>query len=356
MGVQKVRMEECQGTQLPALRARLREVEEGSGDVLRVLQSAGFQIYEKGFTTLIVTCGRMGSYRKAMEIFEAMAKLGVRPNSYTYGALISVCYSAGKWSKALELFYQMREEGCCVDQLVYKHVLPVCIKMGKSDLVLELYRAMQKDQIALEVQTASAVLEACMLCRQWDVAASMLDEYHGDGKVLNHKMYTQLIGACGDHGDVEEALEFFLMMQEVGVNPTSFTCHTMMQAFESAGLVDMGEGLRQEMRKARIFISHETYNSLARLYAKAQRWDEVLSVLNEMSHRNVRITAETEKTLKQCWEKQECSGRTSAGTAFQIKHLFASLNHDAQEWQIKAGRYAMSPSTRKFTPRYAKVA
>lgn len=349
-------MVDCQGVaQLPALRARLREVEEGSGDVLKVLESAGFKIYEKGFTTLIVTCGRMGSWGKAMEIFEAMGALGVKPNSYTYGALISVCYSAGKWSKALELFYRMRDEECCVDQLVYKHVLPVCVKLGRYDLVLELYGAMQEARIGLEVQTATAVLEACMQSRRWDVAASMLDEFHGSGSVLNHKLYTQLIGACGEHGDVEEALEFFLMMQEVGVNPTSFTCHTLMQAFESAGLVDMAVALRQEMRKARIFVSHDTYNCLARLYAKVHRWNEMLSVLGEMMQRSVKITSESEKVIKQLWEKQDGLSGVSPEIAHQVKNVLASLNYDSHDWQIKAGRYVTSPSRRRSPPRYVRV-
>lgn len=347
-------MNDSYGTQLPALRARLREVEEGSGDVLRVLQNAGFQIYEKGFTTLIVTCGRMGSWGKALEIFDAMRILRVDPNSYTYGALISVCYSAGKWSKALELFYTMQEEGCYVDQLVYKHVLPVCIKLGKFDMVLELYSAMQRNQIDLEVQTASAVLEACMRRRRWDVAASMLDEYHGNGNVLNHKSYTHLISACGDNGDVEEALEFFLMMQEVGVNPTSYTCHCMMQALESAGLVEMGAELRSEMRKARIFVNHETYNSLVRMYAKGQRWNELLFVVNEMGGRRVQITTESGEAIKRCWAKQVDSGSTSADVAYKVKNLCASFEYNPQDWQIKAGINVTSSSPWTWT-QYTRV-
>lgn len=340
---------------LPTLRARLKEAAENSGEIARILQEAGPCIGERGYTTMIVTCGRMGSWQKAMEVFESMGIYGVAPNSYTYGALISVLYSANEWQQALNMFFKMQQDGCLVDQLVYKHVMQVCIKLGEFDLVLKLYREIRKEAIELEGLIAASVLTACMRKREWEVAADMLDVYHASNKILSHKLYTQIVGACADHGDVDKALEFFIMMQMVGVHPNSYSCQNMMRAIESAGCVDLGVQFHQEMKESRMFLNDETYNLAVRLYARAGEWGLLLNLATTMMLQAVQISTESKEVILRSYSTHTTSQSMPLDVAWKIKRLGISVEAECNDWQIRAGSHISSASPRRFTQRHVQA-
>lgn len=307
---------------------------------------------EKGFTTLIVTCGRMGSWEKAIAIFDSMHLQGLQPNSYTYGALISVCCSAGECDRALQYFEQMkacavRRPECTPDALVYKNLVPECVKHGKFDLVLTLYKEIVAAGIKVDKNTLSSILDSTMRRRRWDVAGRVLDDVHSSDMVLAPKTYTKLITACADHGDLDDALQFFLVMQMVGLTANTYSCRGLMRAIETAERADMGIELVQGMRQNEIYVSNETYNSLLRVLAKCGEWDELLNLVNEMKKAGLGISIESMALITKCRANQLPEGDATGNMLIsKMNRVGVAINPtDAQGWSIGVGSPLSARST-----------
>ncbi|GMH41449.1 hypothetical protein BSKO_09359 [Bryopsis sp. KO-2023] len=329
---------------LPSMRAALKSAKEGCGEVERIIELAEFSIGERGFTTLIVTCGRMGSPKKAIEIFRAMSVRSIRPNSYTYGAIISVCCSASQCDLALKYYEEMRaaaaeDASCKPDARVYKNLVPTCLQHAKFDIVLALFEEISSAGIEADKLTLESVLEASWRRRRWDVAARVLDDSHARDQILSPRAYTKLLGACADHGDLDQGLEFFITMQMAGVPANTYSCRGLMRAIESGGRADMGIGLVNQMLESKIFVSNETYNCLLRVVSKCGLWNELISIVTEMRQLGIAITVESRAVIMQCHNAQLGASDTSTASfvASKMKGLGIAIDSDAQGWSIGAG-------------------
>jgi pentatricopeptide repeat protein len=60
------------------------------------------------FNALIVACGRSGASNDAIELFEEMQKLGVRPDRITYVGVISATTASGQWDLAQSFIRKMQ--------------------------------------------------------------------------------------------------------------------------------------------------------------------------------------------------------------------------------------------------------
>lgn len=74
----------------------LVEAREGTGEVRSVLLSAAFRPRLPGLTKLVSKLSKEGSWRKALEVFETVEELGVRPDTALTNSAISACDKGGE--------------------------------------------------------------------------------------------------------------------------------------------------------------------------------------------------------------------------------------------------------------------
>jgi len=57
-----------------------------------------------GLTKLVSQMSREGHWAKALEVYESLDAVGVRPDTTITNAAISACDKGGQWEKALQVF------------------------------------------------------------------------------------------------------------------------------------------------------------------------------------------------------------------------------------------------------------
>ena len=65
-----------------------------------------------------------------LELYEAMKRLGVKPDAITYGSLISTCAKARKASVAIHLYEEMLKEGVEPNRILFNVLINA---LGRSD-------------------------------------------------------------------------------------------------------------------------------------------------------------------------------------------------------------------------------
>ncbi|CAI7903952.1 unnamed protein product [Closterium sp. NIES-54] len=77
-----------------------------------------------------------------MKFFEAMPKLGVVPDKYTYTALLWACGACGQWQRAEEIFSRMKRQGCVPDGVTYRTLIESYEMNGEWDKSMEVLEDM----------------------------------------------------------------------------------------------------------------------------------------------------------------------------------------------------------------------
>lgn len=60
--------------------------------------------HSAGLTKLVSQMSREGHWAKALEVYESLDAVGVRPDTTITNAAISACDKGGQWEKALQVF------------------------------------------------------------------------------------------------------------------------------------------------------------------------------------------------------------------------------------------------------------
>lgn len=275
------------------LRRALKHIDTGNGSVARAIEASTFDLSERGFTMLIVSCRRCGRWKTAMEIFrvmkgESMRAKGVKPNFYTYSSLISVCCSAGACNQALGLYREMKREAekdssLKPDATVYSTLIAACHRRHRAQNVVDLHDNMVQDCPDVEsTKSLLCVLEACGEAKLWDRAFTMLDMLMENEQPVPLTTYIRLLSSCADQGDMQTGVEVFLAMQMAGVCPDPITCHHMVRAAAAAEDPKACLELVRSMQYEGVPISLPTFNCVSEVLNKAGLGGNVAKALSLM--------------------------------------------------------------------------
>lgn len=256
-----------------SLRRCLKFARTGNGEVAKHIETSNFVISERGFTLLIAACRRTGQWRKAMEIFDAMTcarmvSIGLRPNFYNYSSLISVCCNAGRPAKALKVFRRMVTEArkspdLQPDQELYRTLIAACFDARRYADVAEVYDVMTDANLTGDYATLRRVLRAFTELGEYRAAFNALNALHAAFGALNGTAYTKLISTFASGAGLGAAVELFLTMQMVGVEPVDAHCHELLAAAVGEGDRAAVAELLREMSDGGILLLPETRALLA---------------------------------------------------------------------------------------------
>lgn len=76
--------------------------------------------FHTGLTKLVSQLSREGHWAKALEVYESLDAVGIRPDTTITNAAISACDKGGQWEKALHVFR------CAVSGRVCARVVRAC--------------------------------------------------------------------------------------------------------------------------------------------------------------------------------------------------------------------------------------
>merc|ERR1719387_572487 len=178
-------------------------------DVYAEMQNAGISCNSVTYNTMIDACARCGCMEKALSLLKDMRAAGISPDKITYSTLVKGHCFSGSIDAAFAVFQEMRDVDALVpDEMLYNSLLDGCAKEHRLQEALDLFAMMRAEGVRPSNFTLCNLVKLLGRARRLPQAFSILDELCGAGGLRpNVQVYTCLMRACMDNGQLEKALQ-----------------------------------------------------------------------------------------------------------------------------------------------------
>ncbi len=126
--------------------------------MLDAISKIGIATDRYTYTTLIDACMKDGNTAKAMELFERMKKDGFKPNEVTFSALIDGYLQSREIDKAMETFEVMHKLGISPNVMTYNILSGGLMKAGRSREAWDLLVRMEAEKIRPDTTTYNLLI------------------------------------------------------------------------------------------------------------------------------------------------------------------------------------------------------
>lgn len=176
-------------------------------------------------------------------LLRELIETGPGPNQHSFGYAMSSLKRAASngtippkvaASRALELFETMISLGIKPNDTLYNELMDHFGKSGEVDKAFELFSRRLNDKIPPNAHTFSILIKACGVAKQLDRAADVLFQlmpHHGAHPSTS--AWNGLLGAAAECGSVDRCYEIYQRMVEAGVMPDEHTDRVLAKAFAS---------------------------------------------------------------------------------------------------------------------------
>eukprot|EP00268_Persea_americana_P003962 TRINITY_DN11227_c0_g1_i1.p1 TRINITY_DN11227_c0_g1~~TRINITY_DN11227_c0_g1_i1.p1 ORF type:complete len:666 (+),score=94.08 TRINITY_DN11227_c0_g1_i1:372-2369(+) len=218
----------------------LSALEEGKQTHALVLKTGYVSnvLAQNGLVSMYARCGMIDDSK---QVFFSMSG----PDLVSWNSLLSGCAQHGYGSEAVELFEEMRRIGIRPDNTTFLSVLTACSHVGWLDKGLEYFDLMRygNSMVAPRAEHYACVVD--LLCR-----AGYLGEAESFIKSMPRKpeasVYRALLSACRVHGNMDIALRAFKCLLELCPSDSS-TYILLSNVFAAGGCWDDAAGVRRLM-------------------------------------------------------------------------------------------------------------
>jgi pentatricopeptide repeat protein len=182
------------------LTAALMQAREGTGDVVEILMSSAFRPRLPGLTKMLSKLGKDGSWKKALELFEAAVHIGLcDPDTALTNAAVSACDKGGQWQKALEYFDKFEQMGIRRDAITYSATINSLGKGRQWEAALKVFDHMKSSGVQADVVTCCSLINALEKSGQWEMAETLFYYMKGDPLPENNEVVAEA-GVVGGFG------------------------------------------------------------------------------------------------------------------------------------------------------------
>ena len=186
------------------LTAALIQAREGAGDVAEILMCSAFRPRLPGLTKMLSKLGKDGSWKKALELFEAAVNIGMcEPDTALTNAVVSACDKGGQWQKALEFFDKFERLGIKRDAITYSATINALGKGKQWEAALKVFDHMKLSGVRADVVTCCSLINALEKSGQWEMAETLFYYMKGDPIPENNEVVTEVGGLSGGAGGLD---------------------------------------------------------------------------------------------------------------------------------------------------------
>ena len=137
----------------------------------------------------------------------------------SWNVMISGYVSVGDWLKAIEVYDQMVSVGVKPDAVTFTSVLPACSQLAVLEKGKRIHLSIRESGLETDELMIGALLDMYSKCGDVKEASRIFESMPKKDVVS----WTVMISAYGSHGQPREALHHFDEMQKLGVKPDSVT-------------------------------------------------------------------------------------------------------------------------------------
>lgn len=176
------------------------------------------------YSAMIKVYGAARLFEKTCNLYEAMRRDKVEPDTVVYGSLIKAAVESGRLELARELF---RESGN-PDLLNYMSLIRAAGRERDVPKALKLLEELESSPVSIDVTAYNCVLEVCVASCQRGAAEGLLKrmEEKGQVDVVSYNTYLKLLFAEGLRAEVRTVLE---SMRSRGLRPNAVTYNSLVK-------------------------------------------------------------------------------------------------------------------------------
>ncbi|KAL5699734.1 Pentatricopeptide repeat-containing protein [Ranunculus cassubicifolius] len=166
------------------------------------------------WTSMIISLAQHGLGKEAIELFEKMLALGIRPDHITYVGVISACTHAGFVQQGKNYFSSMQNVHRIKPTL--SHYACMIDLFGRAGLLQEAFNMIEEMPIEPDVIAWGSLLSACKLHKNTDLATIAAEKLLAIDPE-NSGAYAALANAYSASGKWDEAAKIRKLMKDRGV-------------------------------------------------------------------------------------------------------------------------------------------
>jgi pentatricopeptide repeat protein len=206
------------------------------GACLKELERAGIEPNVFVTTSWISLCQKAGEPQRALDAYDYMRSIGVKPSLRTFNSLISALapgreayqsrnandrgdLAIARMRDAFKVFDTMRLEQVLPDKVTYSAMISACARAGDADRAFALFEQMPR-RIRPDAYIYNGLILACEKVGDAEKAFRVAADMRRHGIPPDHFTYPVLLTLCGQTGDGRRALALLREMRTEGVART----------------------------------------------------------------------------------------------------------------------------------------
>ncbi|KDP39353.1 hypothetical protein JCGZ_01110 [Jatropha curcas] len=282
---------------------------EELGSALKLFDESPQRFYGEStllWNVLINGCCKVGSMRKAVDLFETMPErttaswnslingflrsgdleranelFGRMPekNVVSWTTMVNGLSHNGDHEKALSLFSKMLQVGVKPNDFTIVSALSACAKIGALEAGVRIHRYLTDNGFRLNAKIGTALVDMYAKCGSIESASQVFRET----KEKDVLTWTVMIWGWAIHGHSEEAIQCFRQMMYAGIRPDEVVFLAILTACTHAGKVDLGLNFFKSMElDYSIEPSMKHYALIVDLLGRAGRLNQALKFIERM--------------------------------------------------------------------------
>ncbi|KAI4386226.1 hypothetical protein MLD38_004176 [Melastoma candidum] len=211
----------------------------------------------------------------------------------TYNQMISGYVAVGYYFEALDVFDEMKEVDVRPNAITLTSALSACSHLASLERGREIHHFVLKNRVLESNEVLmSALLDMYAKCGAIEAAHNVFEQMVKRDRIS----WTGIINAYGSSGHAPEALKYFAQMQESGIKPDDITFLAMLSACSHGGLVDEGYSIFNQMVTLHgLNPRSQHYSCLVDMLGRAGRLHEAYQIIS--SRTDLKRDAELLSTL-----------------------------------------------------------
>merc|ERR1719456_88994 len=201
------------------------------------MRERGITVNTVTFNTLLDACARSGCMDRAPDLMSEMRTAGVTPDKITFSALAKGHCFSGDVDAAFAVLAEMRKEGNFQpDEVFYNSLLDGCAKEHRLQEALDLFATMRSEGVKPSNFTLCTLVKLLGRARRLPQAFGIMEELCSTGGLRpNIQVYTCLMTACVDNGQLERALQLHDEVLAAGCQPDQKMYNMLVRGCLRAG-------------------------------------------------------------------------------------------------------------------------
>ncbi|PHT47216.1 Pentatricopeptide repeat-containing protein, chloroplastic [Capsicum baccatum] len=200
------------------------------------------------WNVLIGGYAKNGYFDEALDLYQRMLWVGIRPDVYTFPCVLRTCGGLPDWRMGRE---------------IHGHVIRFCYES--------------------EIDVVNALITMYVKCGDVCSARVLFDGMSKRDRIS----WNAMIAGYFENGEFLEGLMLFSSMRELGFYPDLMTMTSVISACEAIGDERLGRALHGYVSRMEFYSDVSVHNSLIQLYSAIGCWEEAEQIFDRIQCKDV---------------------------------------------------------------------